>query len=427
MKISDLHTLFLNCNTICTDTRSVKENDLFFALKGDQFNGNVFVAKALESGAKYAVIDEQDYHIEGKTLLVKDVLETLQSLAGYHRDYLNIPIIALTGSNGKTTTKELINAVLSQKYATTATVGNFNNHIGVPLTLLTMNSNTEIGIVEMGANHLKEIEFLCAIAKPNFGYITNFGKAHLEGFGSIQGVIQGKSELYTFLKETQGLAFINNKDSKQIDLTSDLITIAFGDHTVEAKTTINLEDADPFVSVEFNTMHIQSQLIGTYNFTNISAAITIGTYFEVEDKNIKIAIEGYTPTNNRSQIITKGSHKIILDAYNANPTSMKAALESFHVLKDSNKIAIIGDMFELGEDALKEHQSIVDLVSTLNINQVILIGKLFKTTKTVSEHIKSFDSFETFKETLNQLNISHATLLIKASRGMKLERILDLI
>ncbi|WP_299780457.1 UDP-N-acetylmuramoyl-tripeptide--D-alanyl-D-alanine ligase [uncultured Formosa sp.] len=427
MKTSDLHNLFLNCNAVCTDTRSVKKNDIFFALKGDNFNGNLFALKALQTGAKYAIIDDPKYHIEDKTFVVKNVLETLQTLAAYHRDYLNIPIIALTGSNGKTTTKELINAVLSQKYTTTATVGNLNNHIGVPLTLLSMNTSTEIGIVEMGANHLKEIEFLCQIAKPNFGYITNFGKAHLEGFGSIEGVIRGKSELYTFLKETQGLAFINAKDSKQVELTSDIKTIAFGDQSVIAKTIINLEDANPFVVSEYQNLQIKSQLIGAYNFTNISAAIAIGSYFEVDDKAIKIAIEAYVPTNNRSQIIIKGSNKIILDAYNANPTSMKAALESFHVLKDTNKVAIIGDMFELGNEALKEHQDIINLVSTLNIDIVYVLGKLFEATKSSSDHITAFDTFESLKSVLDQLNLTHTTILIKASRGMKLERILDLI
>ncbi|WP_159021619.1 UDP-N-acetylmuramoyl-tripeptide--D-alanyl-D-alanine ligase [Formosa sp. L2A11] len=427
MKTSDLHSLYLNCNTVCTDTRSVKENDIFFALKGDNFNGNLFAEKALQAGAKYAIIDDPEYHIEHKTFVVKDVLETLQSLAAYHRDYLNIPIIGLTGSNGKTTTKELINAVLSKKYTTKATIGNLNNHIGVPLTLLSMNTNTEIGIVEMGANHLKEIEFLCEIAKPNFGYITNFGKAHLEGFGSTEGVIKGKSELYTFLKKTKGLAFINAKDTKQIELTSDIKTIAFGDKSVEAKTIINLKEANPFVVSEYHNQQIKSQLIGAYNFTNISAAIAIGTYFEVNNTDIKMAIESYTPTNNRSQIITKGSNKIILDAYNANPTSMKAALESFHLLKDNNKIAIIGDMFELGHEAQKEHQNIIDLALSLDIDKVYVIGNLFKATKSTSNKITSLDTFESFKAVLKDLNITNATLLIKASRGMKLERILDLI
>ncbi|CDF80493.1 UDP-N-acetylmuramoylalanyl-D-glutamyl-2,6-diami nopimelate--D-alanyl-D-alanine ligase [Formosa agariphila KMM 3901] len=427
MNISDLHALFLECSTVCTDTRLVKENDLFFALTGEHFNGNKFAKKALESGASYAVIDDSEYQVEGETILVNNTLETLQQLAAFHRDYLNIPIIALTGSNGKTTSKELINVVLSQNYKTTATVGNLNNHIGVPLTLLSMHKDTELGIVEMGANHLKEIEFLCSIAKPNFGYITNFGKAHLEGFGSLEGVIQGKSELYTFLELTDGIAFINKKDEKQVELTSHIKRVTFGDQTTANKTTVNLESADPFVIANYNGFKIESQLIGSYNFTNISAAIAIGSYFKVSAKQIKTAIEGYTPTNNRSQIITKRSTKIILDAYNANPTSMKAALESFHILKDTNKIAIIGDMFELGATAADEHQHIIDLASTLNINKVYVVGKLFNAIEIKSNHIKAFDAFEDFKIHFSSLDIAKSTLLIKASRGMKLERILDLI
>lgn len=427
MKISELHTLYLKCNTVCTDTRTVKENDIFFALKGDNFNGNMFVSKAIEAGAEYAIIDDPDYHIENKTFVVKNVLETLQKLAAYHRDYLNIPIIGLTGSNGKTTTKELINTVLSQKHTTTATLGNLNNHIGVPLTLLSMHSKTEIGIIEMGANHLKEIEFLCSIAKPNFGYITNFGKAHLEGFGSVEGVIKGKTELYTFLRKIDGIAFVNAKDSKQKELTTGMNIVSFGDDTVKSKTNINLKDANPFVVAKYNNQDIKSQLIGAYNFTNISAAIAIGTHFNVNDENIKTAIEQYVPKNNRSQIITKGSNKIILDAYNANPTSMKAALESFHLIKDIHKIAIIGDMFELGDDAKAEHQSIIDLASSLNINDVYVLGELFKSTQITSKHITSFDTYEAFQTNLNKLKITNATILIKASRGMKLERILDLI
>ncbi|WP_434036839.1 UDP-N-acetylmuramoyl-tripeptide--D-alanyl-D-alanine ligase [Formosa sp. 4Alg 33] len=427
MKTSDLHTLFLECNAICTDTRLVKKNDLFFALTGDNFNGNTFAKTALNNGAKYAIIDDSEYHIPGQTFLVNDVLEMLQHLASFHRDYLNIPIIALTGSNGKTTTKELINVVLSQKYSTTATIGNLNNHIGVPLTLLSMNDKTEIGIVEMGANHLKEIETLCAIAKPNFGYITNFGKAHLEGFGSLEGVIQGKSELYTFLKSTHGLAFINAKDDKQLEITSDIKTVSFGDHTTQTETIIDLITADPFVVSRYQNMQIESQLIGAYNFTNISAAIAIGSYFEVSHTDIKQAIESYTPSNNRSQIITKGKTKIILDAYNANPTSMKAALESFHLIKDANKIAIIGDMFELGETAKQEHQNIIDLAINLNIDKLIVIGALFNTTTITSNKIQAFNTFEAFKGSLDPSDLEQSTILIKASRGMKLERILDLI
>ena len=307
MNIKSLYKLFLECTSVCTDTRKLKENDLFFALKGENFNGNKFAKKALEHGAKYAIIDEKEYN--GKnTIFVKDVLKTLQDLATYHRQQLNIPIIALTGSNGKTTTKELINVVLSKKFNTTATVGNLNNHIGVPLTLLSMTNKTEIGIVEMGANHMNEIDLLCNITLPDYGYITNFGKAHLEGFGSIEGVIKAKSELYEFLKKTDKTIFINEDDPVQIEKTKNCITFSFSENKESSNVNIKLIEANPFVKLKYNTIEIQSSLIGSYNFKNISAAIAIGRYFKVSDKDILNAIEKYSPTNNRSQIIHKNSY-----------------------------------------------------------------------------------------------------------------------
>ena len=346
MKIEQLHSLFLECGSVSTDTRKIKNNDMFFALKGENFNGNTYAKKALEAGARYSIIDEVEYKTSDKTILVDNVLETLQALATFHRLYLKIPILALTGSNGKTTTKELINSVLTQNFKTTATVGNLNNHIGVPLTLLSMNQNTEIGIVEMGANHQKEIEFLCNIAKPDFGYITNFGKAHLEGFGSVEGVIKGKSEMYDFLIANNKTIFVNSNDSIQVDKTESATRFTFGNNNSDAN--IRFKDAQPFVISLFKAEEIKSQLIGDYNFNNIAAAIAIGQYFKVAITDIKKAIEGYTPTNNRSQIIEKDSNKIILDAYNANPTSMHAALLNFEKQK-GNKIAVLGDMFELNK------------------------------------------------------------------------------
>ena len=422
MKIAELHKIFLGSNSVSTDTRKVNKNDLFFALKGDTFNGNKFAKDALEKGASYAVIDEEAYKTSEQCILVDNVLETLQQLATYHRNYLGIKIIALTGSNGKTTTKELINAVLSKKFKTTATVGNLNNHIGVPLTLLTMNSATEIGIVEMGANHLKEIAFLCSIAQPDFGYITNFGKAHLEGFGSIQGVIKGKSELYHYLKANDKLIFLNNEDEKQVSILKDYDnTFSFGNSNTSV-VEIHFKGADPFVVSQFNKETIKSQLIGSYNFTNISAAIAMGNYFNVEASSIKNAIENYVPANNRSQIITKATNKIILDAYNANPTSMKAALDNFAQLKDPTKIAILGDMFELGDDAKKEHQFIVDYATTLNLDKLYLVGENFYGTEAKSI---TYKTFEAFKEAVNLSSFNNATILIKGSRGMALERVLD--
>ncbi|MGJ5642038.1 UDP-N-acetylmuramoyl-tripeptide--D-alanyl-D-alanine ligase [Formosa sp. S-31] len=427
MKIQDLHHLFLACNAVCTDTRTLQKNDIFFALSGENFNGNTFAEKAIESGAKYAVIDQAEYKTSEKTILVENVLETLQALASFNRTYLNIPIIALTGSNGKTTTKELINAVLSTTYKTTATTGNLNNHIGVPLTLLSMTKNTEIGIVEMGANHLKEIDFLCQIAQPNYGYITNFGKAHLEGFGSLEGVVLGKTELYRYLGQHNGMAFINVNDSKQVEQAKGLDQYTFGKEDTEANAKIDLKSADPLVVCTYNDLTIKSNLIGIYNFNNISAAIAIGQYFKVKPKGIQKAIELYNPKNNRSQIIQKENQQIILDAYNANPTSMKAALESFSSLKATSKIAIIGDMFELGKEADKEHQDISNLAIALNIDQIITIGHHFAKSTINSEKLINFNTFEDFSSAIHNLHLKEATLLIKASRGMKLERILDLL
>uniref|UniRef100_UPI0029341D42 UDP-N-acetylmuramoyl-tripeptide--D-alanyl-D- alanine ligase n=1 Tax=Lacinutrix jangbogonensis TaxID=1469557 RepID=UPI0029341D42 len=427
MKTEQLHTLYLNCTGVSTDTRKVSPNTMFFALKGANFNGNTFAEQALKSGAKYVIIDELEYKYSDKTILVNNVLETLQMLASYHRTYLNIPIIALTGSNGKTTTKELINAVLSKKYDITATIGNLNNHIGVPLTLLSMSRDTEIGIVEMGANHQKEIEFLCTIAKPDYGYITNFGKAHLEGFGGIKGVIKGKSELYIYLTENNKHIFVNADDTLQKEKLSTYLRKFGFSETDENYFRIEFIEANPFVTFKAENTLFHSQLIGKYNFTNLCAALTIGKYFKVELNAIKQALENYAPTNNRSQIIEKRTHKIILDAYNANPTSMKAALEHFSDLKDEHKIAFLGDMFELGDDAKKEHLDISNLTNKLNIDAIYLIGENFYQTKNASTKIKHYHSYEALKENFNSIKIKNATLLIKGSRGMALERILELL
>lgn len=288
-----------------------------------------------------------------------------------------------------------------------------------------MNKEIEIGIVEMGANHIKEIDFLCNIAKPDYGYITNFGKAHLEGFGSVEGIIKGKTELYNYLIKNDRIIFINNNDSIQIEKTKQAKIVSFGNKSSDV--TIELISASPFVKLKFNETKIESQLIGEYNFTNISAAITIANYFKVEDLNIKDAIENYLPTNNRSQIITKESNKIILDAYNANPSSMHAALTNFNNLKDVLKIAILGDMFELGEEANKEHQNITNLVSTYSIDKAILIGENFYRTEINSSNSIAYRSFEDFKNQFKISELNNATLLIKGSRGMALERIVDLI
>ena len=426
MEIQSIYKLFLECNAVCTDSRTICKNDIFFALKGENFNGNEYALKAIKNGAKYAIIDEKKFENE-QTILVDDVLKTLQSVATFHRKKLAIPIIAITGSNGKTTTKELISSVLSKKYNISSTSGNFNNHIGVPLTLLAMTKNTEIGIVEMGANHQKEIEFLCKIALPDYGYITNFGKAHLEGFGGVEGVIKGKSELYDFLRSNNKSVFVNEDDSIQIEKAKGIKKYSFSERSNTSDLKIQLIKTNPFVELSYNNTEIQSQLIGKYNFKNISAAITIGKFFNVEDRDIKNAIENYSPTNNRSQIIIKNSNRIILDAYNANPTSMEASIKSLESLKADHKIVFLGDMFELGKDSQKEHQAIIDLLCKTSFNEIYVVGEDFNKTKSTVNKILRFEHFNDLEKILKTKSIENSTLLIKGSRGMKMERILDIL
>ncbi|MGG6231734.1 UDP-N-acetylmuramoyl-tripeptide--D-alanyl-D-alanine ligase [Tenacibaculum sp. SDUM215027] len=419
MKIEGLYELYVTHGLVDTDTRNIRKNTLFFALKGENFNGNKFAEEAITKGASFAIIDEAEYKTSDRIILVDDVLGALQELANYHRNQLQVPIIALTGSNGKTTTKELINAVLSTKYKTTATKGNLNNHIGVPLTLLSMNKSTEIGIVEMGANHAKEIEFLSEIANPDYGYITNFGSAHLEGFGSLDGVVKAKSELYDFLKAHNKKVFVNPNDEKQVARTNGIETITF-------EKSIKFTEANPFVRLSYKNTDVLSNLIGAYNFANISAAITIGNYFNVSLEQIKNAIENYVPSNNRSQVINTDTNRVILDAYNANPTSMKAALESFSKLNASHKTIILGDMFELGIYSSKEHQSIVREVEKNDFDVVFLIGENFYNTISRTNKIIKFRSFNDLEEYLQNNSITDSTLLVKGSRGMALERVVEL-
>lgn len=426
MDIKTIHQYFLESSGVSTDSRNVPVKSIFFALKGDNFNGNMFAQEALDKGAFKVVIDEKKFHKDtGETILVENVLVTLQQLAYFHRNYLGLHIISLTGSNGKTTSKELINAVLSQKFKTVATKGNLNNHIGVPLTLLSMDSETEIGIVEMGANHLGEIKMLSEIAKPDFGYITNFGKAHLEGFGSLEGVIQGKTELYQFLKDHNKKIFVNANDSKQLENSKGISRITFGDSN--ADYVIKLLDSTNHLLVEYNGTEIQSNLVGVYNFANVSAAIAIGAYLNVSVNDIKQGIENYVPSNNRSQLMQRGSNTILLDAYNANPTSMMAALENFKQTKGDNKVIFLGDMFELGTDSEAEHQNIVNFLTENNFGKVFLTGSNFYKTKNSASHIKQFKTFDDLKEMIKTQELENATVLIKASRGMALERILDLL
>jgi len=426
MTIPELHALFLECDSVSIDTRKIASNCLFVAIKGERFDANTFAKEALEKGASYVIIDNPDYHIDNRTILVEDSLTALQELARFHRTYLRLPIIALTGSNGKTTTKELIHVVLSKKYATKATVGNLNNHIGVPLTLLSFTSATEIGIVEMGANHQKEIEFLCDIAQPDFGYITNFGKAHLEGFGGVEGVIKGKSEMYSYLKSNHKKVFVNLEDPIQVERTTEMAQITFGQNKPFAFVNITGSTANPFVKIEFNETVVTSHLIGLYNANNINAAITIGKYFNVSNTDIKEAIESYIPENNRSQLLTKGTNEIILDAYNANPSSMAVALENFLQLNKPNKRIIIGDMFELGAESLAEHKAIIDLLRDCH-SDCFFVGNDFYASKVEQPHFHFFKTFDDFSDYLKKAAITNSTILIKGSRGMALERTLELI
>lgn len=426
MNIESLYKRFKESNTISTDTRKLPKDCMYFALKGANFDGNKFVKQALDNGAKYCIVDHSTAVINAQCILVKDVLATLQNLATYHRKQINIPIIALTGSNGKTTTKELIYTVLSTQYKVGATKGNLNNHIGVPLTLLSFTDQLDFGIVEMGANHLKEIEFLSKIAMPDYGLITNFGKAHLEGFGSLEGVVKGKSELYDHLKRNHKTAFINNEDKTQIQQIGDYSKIITFGSGLENDCIVKFKNANPLVSINYNETEINSQLIGTYNFGNIAAAIAIGQHFKITTKHIKQAIESYKPDNNRSEIIEKKSNKIILDAYNANPTSMFAALSNFNQLNEKPKYLFLGDMFELGNNSKEEHQAIVDYLQENFENNVFIIGEnFFKTT--TNDSIKKYLNFEELKLDFSKLTIKEATILIKGSRGMALERILNLL
>ncbi|MNQ41750.1 UDP-N-acetylmuramoyl-tripeptide--D-alanyl-D-alanine ligase [compost metagenome] len=427
MNIKDIHNLFLQCSSLSIDTRKIEKKSMFFAIKGEKFDANTFAKEALELGALYVIIDNESYFIDDRTILVENSLQTLQELARFHRNYLALPIVALTGSNGKTTTKELINVVLSKKFRTKATVGNLNNHIGVPLTLLSFTKETEIGIVEMGANHQKEIEFLCQIAQPDFGYITNFGKAHLEGFGGVEGVIAGKSEMYQYLAAKGKTVFVNLEDPIQIEKSKGIKSFTFGVKKENADLNIQNITANPFVVIEYNDFAIESHLIGLYNANNINAATAIGKYFDVKESDIKSAIENYIPANNRSQMMQKGSNEIILDAYNANPSSMAVAITNFLQLDKKKKVMILGDMFELGDESLQEHKVIIDSLANQKEAFCFLIGKAFFTGKISNDNIQFFETFDAFAEFLKTFKFDSNMILIKGSRGMALERTLDYI
>jgi len=427
MEIKDLHSLFLKCKSLSIDTRQIEPNSMFFAISGDHFDANTFAQDALNKGALYVIIDDKSFYLNEQTVYVENTLKTLQQLAKFHRNYLKTTIIALTGSNGKTTTKELINVVLAKKFNTKATVGNLNNHIGVPLTLLSFTSSTEIGIVEMGANHKKEIEFLCEIAQPNYGYVTNFGKAHLEGFGGIEGVIEGKSEMYRYLIKNKSVVFVNLEDPIQIEQSKLLTSYTFGINKVNANVNITNVKANPFVEIHCSSFVVKSNLLGLYNANNINAALAIGKYFGVNDYDIKDALESYIPANNRSQLIYKETNQIILDAYNANPSSMKVAIDNFLQLENQHKILILGDMFELGIESDTEHQTIISMLINEDKINCYFIGVDFYKNKIKKDNFYFFETFESFANQASLNKFSDSSILIKGSRGMALERTLDFL
>jgi UDP-N-acetylmuramoyl-tripeptide--D-alanyl-D-alanine ligase len=426
MNIIQLHDYFKNSSGVVTDSRKLTQDCFFVALKGKNFDGNQFALEAIEKGAKYALVDRPEIAKKNdRLILVENTLQSLQELACYHRKKLKAKIIALTGSNGKTTTKELINSVLTKKFNTNATQGNFNNHIGVPLTLLNFDENTEIGIVEMGANHQKEIDFLCQLAQPELGLITNFGQAHLEGFGSIEGVIKGKSELYKYLSNTGGTIFLNIDDPLQRKWISYNPHYTFGEDSDANCALKYLKRKSKPLALAVDKKTIQSQLYGEYNFTNIAAAVALGKFFDLSHEQINEGISSYESTNNRSQSIQKGNNKITLDAYNANPSSMKASITSFISNKKNKGAVILGDMFELGTFTQKAHQEILDQLESTEIESILVVGEHFFRTQSNDPRVNRFKSLEEIKKYLNQNTFEHTDILIKGSRGMTMETLLD--
>ncbi|MGE5427743.1 MAG: UDP-N-acetylmuramoyl-tripeptide--D-alanyl-D-alanine ligase [Methylococcaceae bacterium] len=429
MEIASIYKLFTQFPLVTTDTRNIPANSIFFALKGEKFNGNTFASEALTKGAAYAIIDQAEYAVNDRMILVDDVLKCLQQLANYHRKELKTPVLAITGTNGKTTTKELIAAVLAKKYRIHFTQGNLNNHIGVPLTLLSMTSQTEMAIIEMGANHPGEIELLCEIADPDYGLVTNMGKAHLEGFGSFEGVIKTKSEMYDYLRQKGGKCFINSDNPLLIKQAGTLEQITYGKSS-GCYLTGELSSTEYHLVVKAlfpkGWLYLKSKLIGDYNFENLLAAACAGKYFGVDPLLIQKALEEYTPSNNRSQLIKGGRNTVIMDAYNANPTSMMMALTNFVSISNDNKCLILGDMLELGEVSDAEHQKVVDFIEANTFSEVMLVGPQLK--KTIAQHEnKKFDNVELLFTYLQTHPINNSLVLVKGSRGIHLEKILELI
>jgi UDP-N-acetylmuramoyl-tripeptide--D-alanyl-D-alanine ligase len=429
MTIDQLYKIYRQYPSVQTDTRKLKTGDLFFALKGPNFNGNLFASAALEAGSAYAIVDEPG--LAGTTpndriIVVDDVLTTLQQLAKYHRQQFNIPFIAITGSNGKTTTKELVHAVLSAGYKTYTTQGNLNNHIGIPLTILSVKDDAEMAVIEMGANHLREIASYCEYTLPTHGIITNCGKAHLEGFGSIEGVRKGKGELYDYLRAHDGTAFVMWDYDYLQTMSVGIPTVIRYGTTDTAEIQGSVQQSEPFLTVSIAKSAtlpvIQTQLVGSYNLPNVLVAVTAGRFFKVPDEKIKWAIEQYTPSNSRSQLIEKNGNKFILDAYNANPTSMKLAIENFAGIQATNKVLMLGGMAELGQESLQEHEAIVELIKQHNWKAVVLVGGDFL--KIDHPFIKKTNSAEAAEWFRGQA-FNDTYFLIKGSRSMQMEKVLN--
>ncbi len=425
----ELYSFYLKAGQkICTDTRKLEPGSVFFALKGGNFNANEFAQKAIDAGCSLAVVDEEKHVTNDKIVLTANVLKALQALATHHRRQFKIPFLAITGSNGKTTNKELINAVLSKKYNTLATAGNLNNHIGVPLTLLNLKQEHEFAIIEMGANHQNEIDELCHIAEPDFGLITNIGKAHMEGFGGVEGIKKGKSELYRYIKTKNGKVFVNGDDDVLYELAFNNDKITYGCKKLydvigkdcTTAETVSMKFTTRYGEKDFNKLPlINTRIVGAYNFINCLAASCVGNYFKVEDDDIKTALENYLPNMNRSQLVKTGRNTILLDAYNANPNSMFAAIENFANYKAEKKLLLLGDMFELGEYSLEEHQKIVTLLQEKKLKDVVLVGEEFY--KLNADQFKKFKTTQECLTYLKDLHVSENTVLIKGSRGMKME------
>ena len=425
--IETIYSKYKESGKVSTDTRQITPGSVFFALKGPNFNANEFAADALAKGASYAVVDEEKFAIDQRFLLVDDGLTALQDLAKHHRAQLNIPFVGLTGSNGKTTSKELVSAVLAKKFKTYATKGNLNNHIGVPLTILSIDSSYDMAVIEMGANHLSEIALLCSIANPTHGFITNIGRAHIGTFGGYENIIRGKSELFQHLITTGGQVFINSQNPILANMSkrfsNPLFYPAIGDYY-----HADFIDADPLVRVRAeNGQEVKTQMIGAYNFENIAAALCIGKFFGVEDSLANGAIAEYVPGNMRSQVTHKGTNTIILDAYNANPSSMEAAINNLAEMKASRKVVMLGDMYELEEEAEAEHKKLGSILKAKGIKEAYLCGKLILAARETFPEANFFETKEALYEQLKKQPIQNATILIKASRGMAMEKVIDYI